>query len=367
MKVLYVILVTFILYSGDSHAQCCAGGSGSPIAGGTSQGILSAQQFELNTNFQFINSDKFYTGDSPDTNKYFDQFKSAYQYFRVAYGVTSNFMMSIETGYYFYKEEIGLYNDPDRTFNSKGFSDLIIFPRYTVLNRSNDKSKTEITIGLGYKIPIGKYNDSTGILEPFLDTTIYIVNPPAVQPTTGAQDFIFYTFFYRGFPKKNFRLFANAMYIKKGWSPAGEKIGDFASVGLFAGKTFFGFLGTTLQVRGEWLDKMKINQEVILNAFPNYNPEFTGYKKVFVTPQISLTKGKFTLFALIDIPVYQYLTETQVGTKFQMTTGLSFRFFAMKSKVDNIELGDYYCPMHPDVISSFKGECPKCGMDLEKK
>lgn len=366
MRLFLYMLLPLFWSAMEASAQCCAGGSGSPVAGGTSQGVLSANQLELNTNFQFINSDKFYSGDSPDTNKYFDQFRSAYQYFRVAYGVTSNFMMSVEAGYYFYKEEIGLHNDPAKTFNSKGFSDLIIFPRYTVLNRSNEKAKTEITVGLGYKIPVGKYNDSTGF-EVWGGSTFYMVNPPAVQPTSGAQDIIFYTFLYHGFPKKNFRLFANAMYIRKGWNPAGEKIGDFASLSLFAGKTFFGFLGTTLQVRGEWLNKMKINQDVLIYAYPNYNPEFTGYKKVFVTPQLSVTKGNFTIYALADLPVYQYLTETQVGTQLQITTGISYRFFVMKTKPEQLEIGEYHCPMHPEVISSFKGECPKCGMDLEKK
>src|SRR5512137_888209 len=98
MKAL-VIVSSLLMYGSASFAQCCAGGAGSPIAGGTSQGVLSARQVEVNTNFQFINSDKFFTKDSPDNNKYFDRFRSAYQYFRVACGITANFMMSVETGY----------------------------------------------------------------------------------------------------------------------------------------------------------------------------------------------------------------------------------------------------------------------------
>ncbi|MDI1355995.1 MAG: heavy metal-binding domain-containing protein [bacterium] len=27
----------------------------------------------------------------------------------------------------------------------------------------------------------------------------------------------------------------------------------------------------------------------------------------------------------------------------------------------------YTCPMHPEVVSDKPGQCPKCGMDLEKK
>lgn len=27
----------------------------------------------------------------------------------------------------------------------------------------------------------------------------------------------------------------------------------------------------------------------------------------------------------------------------------------------------YYCPMHPEVVQSSPGKCPKCGMDLSEK
>jgi len=27
----------------------------------------------------------------------------------------------------------------------------------------------------------------------------------------------------------------------------------------------------------------------------------------------------------------------------------------------------YYCPMHPEIVQSSPGKCPKCGMDLSEK
>ncbi|MFU8844667.1 MAG: hypothetical protein ACNA7V_12770 [Bacteroidales bacterium] len=336
LRVSTVLLFTLLLLSLETFGQCCAGGSGSPIAGGTSQGVLKEGQFELNTNFQFINSDKFFTKDSPDTNKYFDRFRSAYQYFRLAYGVTDNFTLSVEAGNFIKKVETGLNNDPTRTYSSSGIGDLIIFPRYTIFNRSGIKSKTEATVGLGFKIPLGSYNDSTGNVEPFSGMTYYVTNPQAVQPTSGAQDIIFYLFLFRGYPMKDFRLFANALYIKKGWNPIGEKLGDFASVALFAGKTIFEDFGVTLQARFEWADVMKLNPDIYLYAYPNYDPFATGYKKVFITPQINYTLGNFTVYGLIDIPVYQYVTKTQVGTKFQATAGLIYRFYLWRMKSDLI-------------------------------
>jgi hypothetical protein len=339
MIVTTVMLFSLLILSLDSYSQCCAGGSGSPIAGGTSQGVLKEGQFELNTNFQFINSDKFFTGDSPDTNKYFDRFSSSYQYFRFAYGVSENLTISAEAGYFFKKEETGLNNDPNRTYRSSGIADLIIFPRYTFLNRSSESSKTEATLGLGFKIPLGSYNDSTGNVEPFSGMTYYVTNPQAVQPTSGAQDIIFYLFLFRGYPVKDFRIFANALYIRKGWNPIGEKQGDFASVAVFAGKSIFEGFGLTLQTRFEWTDMMKLNSDIYLYAYPNYDPFATGYKKVFITPQINYSYRNFTVFSLIDLPVYQYVTKTQVGTKFQATAGLTYRFYLWGAQSDIISPG----------------------------
>jgi hypothetical protein len=327
--------------------------------------VPSTGQFELNTNYQYISSDKFYTGSKLDSNKYFDQFSSTYQYFRIAYGLTKKFMISLESGYYFNKKEIGLNQDPSRTYSSKGISDLIIFPRYNVFTTSTETSKTELTVGLGIKLPVGTYNDSTGVVEPFSGSTFYLTNPQAVQLTSGAKDLIYYMFLFRGYPQKNLRLFCNAMYISKGWNPLGERIGDFASVSLFASTSIYKKLAGTLQLRGEWLDHMQINEDILLYSYPNYDPEATGYKKVYVSPQLSYSVGKFAFYGSVDIPVYQNVVKTQVGTKIQASVGVSYRFNAMKEKKDELELGGYVCPMHPEITSSFEADCPKCGMPLE--
>ncbi|MBK6861604.1 MAG: hypothetical protein IPG95_15160 [Saprospiraceae bacterium] len=334
MKFQLIFLLCLLSGTKSLFAQCCAGGSGSPIAGGASQGVLLERQVELNTNFQFINTSQFYKGDARDEQKYFDNFSSSYQYFRLAYGVSYNFTMSLESGYYFSKKEVGLNNDPSTTYSSSGIGDLIFFPRYDIINRTEENHRTELTLGLAYKIPLGSYNDSTGNIEPFSGKTFYVTNPQAVQLSSGAQDIIFYLFGARSYPLQNFRIFANALYIKKGWNPIGEKLGDYASFGLFVSRTYFENLGVTLQVRGEWVDKMKLNETILLNAYPNYDPEATGYKKIFIAPQLSLTHGKFVVYALTDIPVYQYVTKSQVGSEFSATFGLSYRFFATSKTLE---------------------------------
>ena len=65
------------------NAQCCAAGSGSPIAGDGSQGVLQKDQAELNLNYQNVYSTKFLSGDTADVN-YLDKYSSNYLYLRLA-------------------------------------------------------------------------------------------------------------------------------------------------------------------------------------------------------------------------------------------------------------------------------------------
>lgn len=326
MKILLPAAVFFlVLFPLLSYSQCCSGGAGSPLAGGTSQGVLNEKQLELNSNIQFVNSDQFYSGSKKTSENYFDEFSSLYQYFRLAYGVTSKLTFSVETGNYFFKKETGLNGDDEKTYKSGGMSDLIIFPRYQVLKICTEKTNNEITLGMGFKIPLGSYNDSTARIEPFSGDTYYVINPQAVQLTTGAQDMIFYGFYVRAYPKKNLRFFSNMLYIKKGWNPLGEKTGDFMSLGLFASKSFANHYGVTLQLRAEKMGKTKVNKDILMYSFLNYDPEATGYHRIFISPQFMYTWNNLAVYALLDYPVYQFLNKIQVGSKWQATAGISYK------------------------------------------
>jgi hypothetical protein len=325
--VIFYILV-FTLSWNNSTAQCCGGGGGSPIAGGASQGVLLEHQMEFNSNFQFINTERFLTGDIIDTS-FSEKFMSKYIYTRLAYGLSKKLTISIETGYWINKSQIlydQLINDQPLKFSSSGIGDLIIFPRYDIYKKSKNAISTELTIGLGFKIPIGSYEDSLKIEDSFGD--YYIPNILSVQNSSGANDFIFYSFFFRGNSIKKLNFFANAIYIKKGWNPLGEKMGNYASIGLFASKTIFKSLGISLQLKGEWLDQMELNDFIRLNAPPRNDPDATGFRKLQLVPQVSYNiKGRFTFYLSSEIPLYQYLFKTQIGSQNQVLLGIAYRFY----------------------------------------
>lgn len=332
MRFSFFLFFAISVVSTRVHAQgCCSGGSGSPIAGGTSQGVLLDRQMEIGLNYQHIKTNKFFVKDR-DTLPLFDKFTSNYLYFRLGYGLTKNLTMSVEAGYFIDKTQVG--KNRSDTIASSGIGDLILFPKYDIYNHTTEGKRTEVTVGLGYKIPLGKCDDSTLVFtDPTSGAKYYTTSPPTVQPTSGAQDLIFYGFLYRGYPLKSFRVFSNLLYIKKGWNSLGQKFGDYASVGLFIGKTFYEKIGLTLQIRGEWINKMQYDKNIDMLALYNIDVISTGSRKIFFVPQLSFSHNSFTFFALVEQPLYQYLNGTQVGSHLQATAGVSYRFYAFKSKV----------------------------------
>lgn len=315
-----------IVFAAKAYGQgCCSGGSGSPIAGGHSQGVLAENQMEFAVNHQYMSTNTFLVGDK-DTTSLFDNLTSNYLYARVAYGLSKKLTMSIETGYFLNKTQYGL--DKKDTVKSSGIADLILFPRYTLYTRNTELTNTEITFGMGFKMPLGKYNDSNVVYRnPNTGAKYYTTSPPTIQPTSGSNDFIFYGFVFRSYTEKKFRVFANMLYILKGWNPLGQKFGNYASLGLFASQTVFKKVGLTLQFRGEWVEKMQYNHNIDMLALYNIDVNSTGSRKLFVTPQASYSLKNFTFYILTEIPLYQYVNGTQVGSEFQLTSGISYRFF----------------------------------------
>jgi hypothetical protein len=322
----FCFLTLQIMWLNSTGQGCCSGGSGSPIAGGASQGVLQEKQAEASLNYQYLESNRFYSRDS-DTSALFNNLFSNYIYARLAYGLTDRLTMSVESGYFFNKTQVELKNRD--TIRSSGIADLILFPRYSIVSRNTELTRSEITLGVGYKLPLGKHNDSNIVYrDPKSGREYYTTSPPTVQPTNGSNDLIFYTFLFRGYPEKSFRLFANGLYIRKGWNSLGQKFGDFASVGVFAGQTFFRHWSATLQVRAEWIAKMKADRYVDMIALYNVYPESTGSKKIFVAPQLGFSNEALFVYLLGEFPIYQYLNGTQVGSELQLNAGVAWRFFA---------------------------------------
>jgi len=319
-----LILISFLALFANSniYAQgCCSGGAGSPIAGGAASGVLQENQMEISVNHQFNSSNTFYTG-SEVTEPLFENLTSNYMFFRTDYGVSKKLTLSLASGYYLNKSKEAEYIINNR--NSSGFSDLIIFPRYSVYNKNNNFKRTEIALGLGIKIPLGTHMDST--LTGPNEWDFYKTNPPLVQTTNGSNDFMFYSFIFREYQKRKLRLFISALHVKKSFNSLGLKFGDYSSLGLFVSKTFLRKWGLTTQLKLEHIGKLQSAENINPEGLYGINPISTGSNKAFLTPQISYSHNGLTFFATSEIPVYQYLHGTQIGSKNQFTVGINYRF-----------------------------------------
>lgn len=331
MKKVLFSIVFCITGLSKIYSQCCAAGGGCPIAGGISQGVLQFHEVELNANYQYVSTTRFLNGDSPEKN-FLDRYFSHYSYFRLGYGVTKKLTISVEAGNYLNKTQIGL--DKGDTITTKGWGDLILFPRYELYNKAGLTKRIEISVGFGIKIPLGTPNDKMRKVEPFSGQVYYQLKPVAIRTTTGGNDFIFYGFLYRGFPLHNFRVFSSLLYVLKGWNQLGEKAGDYASIGLFASKTIFKNFGITIQAKGEWIDRMKLNNDLEQNGFYNYDPAATGSKKFLIAPQLSYSYKYFSFYVNSEFPVYQFVNKQQIASQYFVTSGISCRFFVVKPKLE---------------------------------
>ncbi len=327
MRLLIISFFTLILNTTVFSQGCCSGGAGSPIAGGAATGVLQDNQMEISINYQNNSSNKFFAANR-DTTSLFNNLNSDYLFFRVDYGLSKKLTLSVASGYFLDKSKIG--KDNSDTISSNGVGDLIIFPRYSIYNKTANFKRTAVVIGLGLKIPLGSHNDTTNLGSYGIDN--YQMNPPMLQVTNGSQDLMFNSFFFREYQKSKLRLFISSLYVKKGYNSLGIKYGDYTSVGFFASKTFFYRWGVTAQLKAEKIDQIKVANNIEEWDLLEYSitPESTGSKKWFFIPQLSYSKNGLTVYATSEIPLYQYLNGTQVGSQNQFTVGVNYRFLIKK-------------------------------------
>ena len=326
-----IVSTLLVLQPLSLYAQgCCSGGSSSPIASGEAIGVLKVNEIDISTNFQYYQSNKFYSG-TQDTLALFDNFITEYLFLKADYGLTEYLTLSVSSGYYLNKN---LYEVNDSVpLNSSGLADLIILPKYSVWNKSIDGIKSELTVGVGIKIPLGSFTDSTDVFTNTVTNQVYYAQlPPSLQATNGSTDIIFSSFFYKNSEESKVKIFASTMYIKKGWNSQGEKFGDYMSLGLFASRELTSSFNVSLQLKGEKVNSIQAADGVDLLAQYSVDIEQTGSKKLFIVPQISFNRDRFSFFANTEIPLYQNMTGIQLGSQYSITSGLSYRFSANKTK-----------------------------------
>ena len=316
---LIVLIIFSLLFQNFAFSQgCCSGGGSNPIAGGNANGVLQKYQMEVSLNYQNNTSNKIFEGTEEASQEgIYDKLSSEYLFLRTDYGISKKLTISLGIGYHLNKA----LKEKDTTTNlsNSGMGDLIVFPRYDIYNETKGNIRTEATLGLGLKIPIGSHTDTVDFSRS--NTIEYL--PSTLQLSTGGADIMLYAFFLREYKKQKLRLFANSLYIKKGYNTLDDKFGDYASLSLFASKTFFRKWGLTTQLKGEQIGQLNAKQSK-LDRFENNTDDFlidfeagswndkkdnTGTKKLILIPQINYSKNNFIFFATSEIPLHSNLEQ----------------------------------------------------------
>jgi hypothetical protein len=297
MRVITLVFILCFYFNESSGQGCCSGSSGNPIAGGVSSGVLQENQIEFSSNYQYTFSDKFFSG-TQDTINLFDNLNSDYLFLKTEYGVNKRITLSISAGYYFNKAQVGGI----KPTKSNGLADIIIFPRINVLNKDMPFNRTEITLGVGVKAPLGTHKDS------------------------GAYDLLLYSFFLREFKLQKIKIFSSILHINKGFNSLDQKMGNYSSFAIYISKILDNNIGSALQIKAEEIKKMDAG-----NVWNSEDLEASsGSNKIFLIPQLSYSLNNFSFFGSYEIPLYQNINGTQIGSKEKITFGFSYRFLTKK-------------------------------------
>jgi len=324
MRVITLVFILCFYFNESSGQGCCSGSSGNPIAGEVSTGVLQKNQIAFSNNYQYTFSDKFFSG-TQETVNLFDNLNSDYLFLKTEYGLDTKVTLSIAVGYFLNKSQIK--NDSVNNIKS-GFSDLIFLPRYTLYNKDLPFSRTELTLGLGLKLPLGSHKDSSLTIP---NSNIWDIDPAVTQLSSGSHDLIVFSFLYRKFKIKNISISANLLHIKKSYNSLGQKIGNYSSFGAFISKGFKNKISSTVQLKFEEIKKMDAGEvDVFWNKYDLERS--SGSKKIFLIPQLSYSLNNFSFFGSYEIPLYQNINGTQIGSKEKITFGLSYRFLTKKKK-----------------------------------
>lgn len=326
MRFILLILSTLLCGQIAIAQGCCSGGAGSPIAGGAASGVLLPSQMELSTSLQSAKSDLFYQG-SEISEGNISNYKTSYNYLRADYGLSEKLTFSIASGYHINKSYFDGMSSVEKS--SKGLGDVVVLPRYNIYNNQQDNYRTEITLGVGAKISLAEGNDSN-LVASSIDMDIYSYSSPIIQRSTGGNDLLLYAYYFKGYHKRAFRVFANGLYIKKGYNSSGLKFGDYASMSVFVSKTILRKIGLTAQIKAEHIQGIEAVNSIDVIAEYNIYEESTGSNKLFFIPQINYSHKSFTFFGMTELPLYQFMHGTQIASQWQFTMGVNYRFLTKK-------------------------------------
>jgi hypothetical protein len=227
------------------------------------------------------------------------------------YTIKKNFSLLASVPYSFRSGKDD-YNSP--VVHTSGISDILLFGRYTVLEKHPDNNTFMLAFQGGIKLPTGKSNQLTSSGE-LIDTHLQI--------GTGSWDFLLGTNFL--YAKKGFAFTTNFLIGLKTKGRTGYRFGNDVNYDATVRyKVFQSGVGRNLifvngGLYGEYKGRESQDKVIIDNSGGNtlYISVGTDY---FITP--------YVLIGLqLQKPIYYHLYGIQDGETYRVKSGVQFIFY----------------------------------------
>ncbi len=309
MKKIYIFLIISI-FSEIAYGQTCCT-SGTPILSSLEMSVTNKNIFQINLNYNYNRLKDIYDRDiklEDDTRERLTQSLLL----ELSYGITRIFTI---TGLFSYVRQSRFITPQTGTSNSltiRGIGDIVLLGKYNLIPQ-NIISKNDLTIGAGFKIPVGKSDVKQNNL----------LVPADLQPGTGSWDGILWLYYSRA---NVFSLPVNVIlnfsYKLNGTNKRfGNKFGSYKF-----GNEFISTLGlvyfTSTVITPTFFIRIR---NTLPDEFSDEQIPNTGGWWINIMPGLSYTLNENLIFRVNgQIPVYNFLKGVQLTTTFVATVSVIY-------------------------------------------
>ncbi|NVN95335.1 MAG: hypothetical protein HXX18_08645 [Bacteroidetes bacterium] len=295
-----LVFISFIYHSSAIYGQNLA--AGNPSLSDAEKICLSAKEIAFSLSYQNSFANKFYNEDRLYNGiKTFKNANSNYAEFKSAYGFTPRISAAVELGYFFNKT----INYQDSSRNGFGLGDAAIYLKYRLIN--SKAAKFILLPSIGIKLPIGVFNQTDNNLP----------LPIAVQPSSGNFKYMASVYMLKVI-NEQLSIASNCTYESAQMIESKYfylKYGDQWMLSFLGNYKFNKNISCNLQFRFENKDKTHMSFNKII--------ESSGYKIIFITPQLDYCFGnswQFSVYA--DLPFYRYYNGIQYASNYSLSIRL---------------------------------------------
>jgi hypothetical protein len=293
------------------HGQCLS--SVNPVGGTESLLVLEKNAIRIISFYKYGQGKAYYTKNKKADFDLIE--KACYNYFSVlaGYGINNKLTLETEAGYYFNKSQT--YNvEPKYTLTGKGLSNLVLLAKVNLY--TNHVKRIYFSFAAGPRIPFKRG----------FQTVNNVLLPIELQPSAGAYGLVLNSSFVKENSEKGLRCFITNRTEINGRNRNNYRPGTSIFTSAFISKhLMFQWL------KGDWTTILQLRNEIRTRDKMNCCfKESSGGTLLFLVPQLNYVMfEKWSLSAMIDIPVYQYFNGTQLGASPGLTISLS-RVFKMQ-------------------------------------